>query len=171
MLKRSSFAQKRKNQKGMAVMEMIPIMIVIILLVNFSIGFFGVIHTGILNSIAARNYAFETFRHRSNLTYFMTNSEVNAAANIAFDISQERMHITMSESAVGKGGNDTIVTTRLIDFFDFGQRQAEEVGDKGDHKEKVYNVIDGKRNEDIAVNPVWIKSAYGICLSTPCGDN
>lgn len=171
MLEKSSFSEKRQGQKGMAIMEMIPIMVVIILLVNFSIGFFGVIHTGILNSIAARNYAFETFRHRSNLTYFMINDEGNADPTIAFDIAQERLHTTLSETEVGRNGKDTVATSRLIDFFDLGQRQAEEVGSAGDHKDKVYNVIDGKRYEETGVNPVWIKSAYGICLSTPCGDN
>lgn len=171
MLKKSSFSEKRKGQKGMAILEMIPIMIVIILLVNFSIGFFGVIHTGILNSIAARNYAFETFRHRSNLTYFSTSTEVNASFTASYEVAQERLHVTLSEKAVGRAGDDTIATARVIDFFDFGQRQAEQVGSKGDHKDKVFNVMDGKRFEEDGVNPVWIKSAYGICLSTPCGDN
>ncbi len=171
MLKKSSFSEKRKGQEGMAIMEMIPIMIVIILLVNFSIGFFGVIHTGILNSIAARNYAFETFRHRSNLTYFTTNSRDNTDSIASYEFAQERLHLTLSEFAVGKGGQDSYATARAIDFFEFGQRQADEAGSKGDHKDKVYNVMDGKRYEEDGVNPVWIKSAYGICLSTPCGDN
>lgn len=48
------------NEKGMAVLEMIPILVVFVLFINFSLGFFGAIHSGILNSIASRNYAFET---------------------------------------------------------------------------------------------------------------
>ena len=57
--------QHLKNDHGMAVLEMIPIMIIVVLLLSFSFGFFGLIHTGILNSIGARNYAFETFKEWS----------------------------------------------------------------------------------------------------------
>src|SRR5690606_25429703 len=62
-----------QNEKGMAILEIIPISIICVLLLSFSFGFFGVIHTGILNSIAARNYAFETFNHRTDLSYFRSN--------------------------------------------------------------------------------------------------
>ncbi len=165
----SSFHEKRKNQKGMAIMEMIPILIVIMLLANFSIGFFGVIHTGILNSIAARNYAFETFRHRANLTYFATNSQENASKDNAYNLDQQRMHVTLSEKAISAGGNATLATLRLIDFMNFSTRQADEVGSKDDHNNKVLQVVDGKRYEEAGVNPVWIKTAYGICLNTTCG--
>ena len=61
--------QHLQNEKGMAALEIIPIVIIVVLLLSFSFGFFGVIHTGILNSMAARNYAFETFNHRSDLRY------------------------------------------------------------------------------------------------------
>lgn len=168
----SQFSQKRKNQKGMAAIEMIPILIIIILLANFSIGFFGVIHTGILNSIAARNYAFETFRHRSNLTYFATNSAGNADKSNAFDLDQQRMHATLSEVAISQDDDKTIATSRTIDFFDFSQRQADEVGtNKDDHNKKTLSVADGVRYTDTGVNPVWIKTAYGICINSKCGDS
>ena len=58
-----------RNQKGTAMVEVVPLLVIFVLLINFSLGFFGVIHAGILNSIAARNYAFETFRNRAVLNY------------------------------------------------------------------------------------------------------
>lgn len=164
MLKKSS---RLSNEEGMAIMEMIPIMIIVLLLVNFSIGFFGVIHTGILNSIAARNYAFETFRHRSNLTYFMTNDATNA--KIYYSKDQQRMHTTLSEKAISKGGSEVIANSRLLDFFDLSRRAVEVTGSAADHDTGVSAVQAGKRFEGNGVNPVFIKSAYGICLSTPCG--
>lgn len=164
MLKKKSVL---RNEKGMAIMEMIPILIIIVLLLNFSLGFFGVVHTGILNSIAARNYAFETFRHRSNLTYFMIDSEANA--KIFYKNDQQRMHTTMSDKTVGSGSQDTVATGRLLDFFAFGKRQADVTGSQQDHDTGVLEVQAGKRYQGNGVNPVMVKSAYGICLSATCG--
>ncbi len=54
----------------MATIEMLPMMFIFIFLFSYTLGAFGIIHTGIKNSISARAYAFETFRNRSNLVYF-----------------------------------------------------------------------------------------------------
>ena len=166
----SKFSKKRKNQKGMAIIEMIPILVVVLLLVNFSIGFFGVIHTGILNSIAARNYAFETFRHRSNLTYFATNNADNASR--AYNIDLQRLHTTLSESSIGTGSQgNTPATSRTIDFFNYQTRQADETGTSKDyHSNQVNTVQDQVKFDGDGVNPVWIKTAYGICINDKCGD-
>jgi hypothetical protein len=155
-----------KNDKGMAALEMIPILLVIVLFVNFSIGFFGVIHSGILNSIAARNYAFETFRNRSNLTYFRINPN---AEIVHYARTQLRLHGTISEQGVESGGGSSrwIATTRVIDFMNFDKR-VELTGDPGTHNNKTREVPVG-RNTAIAVNPVWIKTMYGICLTAACG--
>ncbi len=165
-----SFKDKRQNQKGMAIIEMIPIFIVVILLMNFSIGFFGVIHSGILNSIAARNYAFETFGHRANLTYFSTASAENADKKNAFDLDQQRTHTTLSEVAISSSSIKTIATSRPIDFFKFSGQEVEATGSGSDHNTKTFTVVDGKRYQDSGVNPVWIKTAYGICINFKCGD-
>ena len=85
-----------KNQRGMAIIELIPTMIIILLLFNFSLGFFGAIHTGILNSMAARNYAYETFRHRSNLNYLRDSS-----GEVSYTKEGFRLHATTSDNAKG----------------------------------------------------------------------
>lgn len=61
---------KKLNNSGFAALEVVAIFAVVMILFNFGLGFFGVIHTGILKSIAARNYAFETYRFKSNLDFF-----------------------------------------------------------------------------------------------------
>ena len=58
------------SQKGLATVEALPILIVFILLLSFTLGFFMSIHTGILFNISARTYAFDTFLHRSDLSYW-----------------------------------------------------------------------------------------------------
>lgn len=152
-----------KNEKGMAVFEMIPILMIIMLLVNFSLGFFGAIHTGILNSISSRNYAFETFRNRSNLTYFK-NTQAGSVDTFYSEVGM-RMHGSKSESS---DADTWVATARTIDFVKSEKPAAEIVGaDAATHK-KVREVPAG-RNTTVGVNPIWIKTTYGICLNAACG--
>jgi hypothetical protein len=157
-----AFQERRKNQKGMAIIELVPIMIIILLLFNFSIGFFGVIHTGILNSIAARNYAFETFRHRSNLVYFRENVKGDDIINYK-DVGL-RLHAIVSENK--KSSDQFVATGRPIDFMS----KTESAGGVELHNSRIYDVIDGKRyTAGEGVSPVWIRPQYGICLNANCG--
>lgn len=152
------------NEKGMAIFEMIPILVVIILFINFSLGFFGAIHTGILNSIAARNYAFETFRNRSGLLYFRYDSEVH------YEKLGMRVHGTLSEKSANSSSDtpDWVASSRLIDFMSFEKRAADVVGNNKAQHGRVRGIPDG-RNQSVGVNPIWIKTSYGICLSATCG--
>ncbi len=163
MLKNSKSLSLVKNEKGMAVFEMIPIIVVIVLFVNFSLGFFGAIHTGILNSIGARNYAFETFRNRADLTYFRN---VPGSRNVHYAEVKFRTHAVASEK---KSGTDSwYATSRVIDFMNFQKRAADQVGTSaGEHNKNVRELKDS-RNETVGVNPVWIRSVYGMCLTALC---
>jgi hypothetical protein len=159
-----------KNKKGMAIFEAIPIIIVIVLFVNFSLGFFGVIHTGILNSISARNYAFETFRHRANLVYFRNTP--GAPKDFSYAQAKVRAHGTITESAAGSSQSDPdwIASSRTIDFFAFEKRAAEELGKTKSEHARTRSIASGRVSEGVhrGVNPVWIKTSYGICLDAIC---
>ena len=158
MLKKRS---RLSNNKGLATIEMIPIMIVIALLINFSLGFFGIIHTGILNSIAARNYAFETFRNRTNLLYF---HDVRGGGN--YKKYNSRVHGIASES---RTANRAIASMRSIGFGmnpeDEGSQETHESGGVG---KGIFGITEGQRNEDVKTSPVWIRPMYGICLNAKC---
>lgn len=156
--KRKSFAQ---NEKGMAIMELIPIMIIIVLLLNYSLGFFGAIHTGILNSMAARNYTFQTFNHRANLMYFRDTVNSTSAH---FAGTGLRWHATVSDKAMGRE-DAFFATGRPIDFLG----KAENQGSGDLHNNKVYDVSDSGRYEKEGVNPIWVRPQYGICFSSKCG--
>lgn len=151
-----------QNENGMAIFEMIPIIIVFILLVNFSLGFFGAVHTGILNSIAAKNYAFSTFNHRANLTYFRNNDSGSIINH--FDKLKLRFHLVTEINT-----KEFKASSRTIDFFSFRKR-AEVVGGDNDHNQKVNTIVDSTRNEKVGVNPIWVKTSYGICIDVGCGD-
>jgi hypothetical protein len=150
-----------RNEHGMAIMELIPIMIIIVILVNYSLGFFGAIHTGILNSIAARNYAFSTFNHRANLMYFR---DTTGSSTIHFAKVGSRLHATVSENSPDNA-TQFFAASRPIDFLE----KAEAEGSPEVHNKKIYDVIDGKRNETNGVSPIWVRPQYGICLDSVCG--
>ena len=154
-----------KDEKGMAMFEMIPIILVIVLFINFALGFFGAVHTGILNSIAARNYAFGTFNHRSNVTYFRSTNVDQA--KYQYKAYHMRIHGVSTESS---NSEKWLASTRKIDFFDFQQRVDAVNGTSGDvHNKQVNTILDNQRNDKVSINPIWIKTSYGICLDAQCG--
>ncbi|RME18011.1 MAG: hypothetical protein D6797_01290, partial [Bdellovibrio sp.] len=61
--------EKRTNQKGLATVEALPLLVIFVILLSYALGTWGVVHTAILSSIGARAYAFETFRNRTNLIF------------------------------------------------------------------------------------------------------
>jgi hypothetical protein len=162
------------NEKGMASIEMIPILMMFVLLVNFGLGFFGVIHAGILNSIAARNYAFETFRNRANLNYLRDD----AASDVIYYWNEGfRFHSIVGEDS--KNANNWVATKRPIKFTDTNT-EPESLANVNDHnntiREKlkdtgaVSDVFDGRKKTDdkSGVSPVWLMTSYGICLRASC---
>lgn len=161
MLKISN-SPTRLNDKGMAVLEIIPIITVIVLLLNFSIGFFGAIHTGILQSISSRNYAFETFSNRSDLTYF---SSMLGRSIISYQAEGMRVHGTIVKIDEKEEPN-FYASTRNIAFFE-KKNAAEIEGNDGNSHVQTSNLASG-RNEKLSVNPIWIKTTYGICLNSEC---
>lgn len=166
MLKTRRKSSLLRNQKGMAVFEMIPLLMIIVLFVNFSLGFFGAIHTGILNSISARNYAFETFRNRANLVYFKNTDPNAAAVNTEYSKYGMRFHGTATEK--DNSAQKWLASTRMIDFVDSDNRAAEITGTDASTHDKTRGMQDG-RNTTVGVNPIWIKTTYGICLNASCG--
>ncbi len=145
----------------MATLEALPLLIVFMVLFAYSLGSFGVIHSGILNSIAARTYAFEIFRHRTNLTYLRSNAE-NSMYYTQF---HNRIHTVVSENQVG---DDLFpATERRIAMGLETNLLSRETPDV--HNNQIYGIQDGTRNATIEANPVWIMTQYGICLDADCG--
>lgn len=163
------------NQKGMATIEMIPILILFVVLVNFTLGFFGVIHSGILNSIAARNYAFESFRNRANLNYL--RDENMGANNPFYSLEGFRYHSIVAEDA--KQDNSWVATKRPIKFSDL-KTGSDPIAGTGEHNSVIRRMAEEKKTSEYftgqnkndgnaGVSPVWIMTTYGICLNATCG--
>ena len=154
-----------KNSRGNAMIEIIPMLAIFILLVNFSLGFFGLIHSGIMNSIAARNYAFETFRNRADLRYLRDTDD--SEAGFTYAKSGLRWHTIVTEG--NSNINEFVATKRPIKFSDISA--VETPLGLGEHT-KVLKVSEQKTASSFVtegVSPGWVRSAYGICLETKCG--
>jgi len=162
------------NQRGMATMEMVPILMLFAMLVSFALGFFGIIHSGIVNSIAARNYAFETFRNRANLNYL--RDEVGDP--VYFLVTGYRYHSITGDQKSASSQLQWVATTRPIQFTEVAN-PLEAIGSPADHNSKVRSLVDGAPTSDkfegqtraagdAGVDPVWVMTSYGICLTAGC---
>lgn len=167
------------KEKGNASIEMIPLLLLFAMLFNFTLGFFGIIHSGILNSIASRNYAFETFRNRTNLTYLR---DIDSGRGLETEIRSRytrhyyRFHGIISET--NGGAQNWIATKRPIRFTDLNN-EDNNLSNQAEHETLVRNIQSDQKVSDIfsgrqaeegrsGVNPVWIQTLYGICLNAQC---
>lgn len=164
-----------KNEKGMAVFELIPTLFIYMLLINFSLGFFGIVHSGILQSIAARNYTFETLRHRADVVYHRNKDQK------PFDRSGQRYSGIILEHQPGENVGWPATARPIAFASSFGGTDKDGVnlaargtaavkGEQDIHNNQVRTLNESVRNESIGVKSVWIKTVYGICIDSKCGD-
>lgn len=154
------------NQKGQAILETVALLVVFIILLSFGLGFFGVVHTAILNSISARAYAFETFRNRTPLNYYREQGSVfdPSIGPLYLGVKGFRFHAINHESEVR---DKFVPTTRQIAL---GKTEANSNASNLDvHNQQVWEIP--ARNQRTDVNPVWVMVGYGLCLNANCGNN
>lgn len=164
-VKKPSGFKNRKRQKGLASIEAIPLLVIFVMLVAYCLGLFGSVHTGILQSIAARTYAFETFRNRTNLQIFRENT--NASANNLFSYAKKgmRYHSVNADDAPPSNASDHFFATRRP--LSVGYPSADPGASQQDHLERIFTIQ--PRNQAVAVGPIWVMVGYGICLNAGCG--
>ncbi len=152
------------NEKGMAVLETIPLLVVFMVLMTYAMGFWGTIHASILNSIAARTYAFETFRNRSNLKQFR-----ESVPGLTYEDRSFRFH------AINDGTFQDFVAPRMnISFSNFQTRDRGELEDPTSAMHSAITDPNADRGPSSVVgpkdgvNPIWIQIGYGYCLDVNC---
>jgi hypothetical protein len=181
MLKRKLNSPHKKKQKGMAVIEAIPVLFMLVVIFNFSLGFFGAIHSGILNSIGAYNYTVETFRYRSNLMYFRPGADSKKNYHLAMN----RVHGVIkdgSEESPNDARGSWPATIRDVSFnYINGVAQggiAEAAANEADRgyagRTSTTNVwfanstYAPSTGSSIQSPRIWIKTIYGICINADC---
>lgn len=160
------------NERGLATVETIPLLVIFIILLAYSFGTFGIIHTGILNSIASRTYAFETIRNRANTTYFRDNvvgAMIPGGAQEHYRRMGNRLHGVKQENEQSQSAFR--VTERPL-RVGFGRLPA----DASRNNPMIHNqsLFDGgvrdKVQTTVGVSPVWVMTQYGLCIDAKCGD-
>jgi Flp pilus assembly protein TadG len=160
---RQSALEILTNDRGTAMLETVPLLVIFVVLTSFGMGFFGVVHTAVLHSIAARTYSFETFRQRANLYYFREDGTGKTAnKSINFTSKGWRYHAVQHES---DQRDKFVATTRPIAL---GRGVAQASANDNTHNIEIFGIL--PRNERTSVNPVWVMVGYGICLNAGCGN-
>lgn len=152
----------RKNQKGISILETIPMIFIFVALLGSTLGFFGVTQKMILHSIASRSYGFEQMRNRANLTYLR---DVNGGNAQSYQTTQLRYF------SVREPGNGAATFVAAKVGVRFPPRRPGSTESDDDHNTSAYGDISrNKRNERHYFDQVWIKVGHGICLTEACGD-
>lgn len=153
---------KRKNQKGVAVLETIPIIFIFVTLIAFTLGFYGVTQKMILHSISARAYGNELLRHRANVTYLR---DVNGGDANSYHITNQR-YFTVREP--NSPANDFNASKMNVDFR---TRTTAGTANEEAHNTTAYgDIIRQRRNDRHYFDQVWVKIGHGICLNASCGE-
>jgi hypothetical protein len=155
--------QRRLNQRGMAMIETLPILVIFLILIGHGLGFFGIVHTGILNSIAARSYAFETFRNRTDVSYFRDSGNPEGFESRYNQVGNRFHSITSETSPVDA---QLFATTRPLAI---GREVATSGANVRDHNERIFEIQGRNRLGGVESSPAWIMVGYGICLNAKCG--
>lgn len=175
MLKVKRNLLRRKKQKGMAIIEAIPVLFMLVMVFNFSLGFFGAIHSGILNSVGAYNYAIETFRYRSNLMYFRPGADAKnykLAANRVHGVTKDG-----SEQASNEDKSNWPATIREISFSSIAANPSiDPESSERDYSGRTSptniwfatSLFTPDAGTNIKTPRIWIKTVYGICINADC---
>jgi len=150
-----------KNEKGIATIESVLLMSIFVVFMTYCVGMFGVVHTGILNSISARAYLLETMRNRANVVYFLDDPSQFNRPSQTLKYGMRANGITTETSSEDFWNVTTREITKGRDVSSYAQRPT-------DPQAPLFDKA-GNNRELGKVNPVWIKTIYGICLDYKCG--
>ncbi|MEC9283477.1 MAG: hypothetical protein VX642_12240 [Bdellovibrionota bacterium] len=157
------------NEDGFATIEALTMVFIMVGLMSFTIGSFGVVHTGIVNSIASKTYLWEMMEMRADVSYHRSNPGYDAA-NWNESMRRKpgfRYGGIASERNSGSDNPRFNATARNIDF----RIAKDNSGRSSDSASKHSQTRNLNLNEraSISVDDVWVKTTYGICLNASCG--
>lgn len=149
------------NNKGFASIEAVAMLFILVSILNYTLGTFGAIHTGILNSISARAYMFEIMDHRADLNYLRSHPIADPGAKPFRTLGFRFVGISSEFQ------NEPVfrATARNVNFMEHDPGDSS--GSPLEHA-KIQELNLGERLST-GVDNVWVKTVYGICLTATCG--
>lgn len=157
--------KSRDNEKGMSLIEILPLVIVITTLFSFLLGAWGIGHKNTLSSIAARTYAFDTLNNRANVMYF---TDVRGSFKNSYESTESRFH------GVGYGSPDFSAPVAPIRYV--AGVAIPQSGPTSLHVNSIWGDNQYQRGAEITrnmgnLNHVWVTVGHGICINATCGGN
>ena len=139
-----------KNQRGIAMVEMLPLLFIFVILFGLTFGLWTSIHSGILQSIAARHYAFEVLNNRTHFIYHRDTSEPEGKEHY-YEKNGKRFFAIVERQAGANPQN--IAEEKKLNLFDKG----------------ALSITVDPRARFPQTNPISLKTGYGICIDFECG--
>ena len=133
------------NQRGIAMVEMLPLLFIFVILFGLTFGLWASIHTGMLQSIAARHYAFQVLNNRTHFIYHRDTEEPDGKKSY-YGKDRKRFFAIVKRSETDLKGEKAI-----INLFNKGVLNVPE-----------HSGASGQSN------PILLKTGYGICLDFKC---
>ena len=181
-----------KNNKGMAMLEALPIIMVMFVLMGATLGSWGIVHTAILNSISARNLVFFYFNNRSDLSYLRDFSgddygTLGGARNYSTtehyfrkDVNDGigKRYFYIWAEGTSQNSDGMFATLRRVDFRNpkvDGRAGGGRILSGGAHSNIESITTPNPRNTtetgrtSESKSKAWIMVGYGICLDSHCG--
>ena len=174
-----------KSQRGVAVFEFIAAFFAFIFTLALFYSSFGIVHSSILNSIAARNYAFSVIKNRYDINFH--RECVSGGECLALSQSEETGYFRremrfFATTELQEGKPDFIAPLRSIDFSPINPERQGAIGVnlyRNEENDPYFGLTENNWRERIQVGEqddlrtakVYLKQGYGICLNARCGDN
>ncbi|MCZ0933061.1 MAG: hypothetical protein OXJ52_07915 [Oligoflexia bacterium] len=140
-----------RDQRGVAMVEMLPLLSIFVILFGLTFGLWISIHSGILQSISARHYAFEVINNRTHFIYHRDIIEPGDKKSY-YEKDGKRFFAIVELQA--SASPYIISEKKSLSLFDKDSLRI--TGDPGSGSPQR--------------NPIWLKTGYGICIDFNCGD-
>ena len=148
---------QRHSEKGFALVESIAFLMGFVVLFVYAVDFFTAIHSGILGSISARTYLFETLQHRTDIRFLRQDTTGTGSADrVNFANDHYRVHMTTTETP--PNNDDIFATIRPLTHSDNSERISNRVN--------YFSPNPTDQNQRATL--IWLRTAYGICIDNKC---
>lgn len=177
-------------RRGIAMVEILPLLVVFVTFFGLAMGLWGAVHSGTLQSIAARHYAFEVINNRTHIEYHRDwekdsdpgNGNMFGSSPKPVEYHGEMgMRLFAVVTKQPRKDPKEFVENRGLNFFNDIDRKYDEPpggilsSPQTDSANKYSSRAGFLEEADLfidtpKINPIWLMNGYGICLNCCCGD-